>query len=209
MAVGGSLHWLSRESEYRYALRNAHNQMADLRRTDIDRLPPQTVTVGENGWVQLGQANLVPGSVNPKPKAIDAEHGKVQLPLPAGTRVQIDYRFFGCDRGEAFTVSSGAVQLENCPVRAIREVRLIRGETSRVLPPASYQLEAASGRLRLPAEANGKVVEVDYVGERISNMIGGECLQAPLEGSKLMHVYESYGREHAVSIELTLLKPAP
>lgn len=220
MAIGlntCSLHWLQRESSYRFALRNARHQVGVVRVAPFDSLPPQTLPVGSDGWVQLSHPDLVPNSVQVlgaeiAVKQVDGARGRVQLSANPGTRVSVGYGYFLPDQGEAHTVPASSpyrIPLSNTPVLQLKEVRLAEGK---VLPPSSYRL--SGDFLELPSEWAGRVVEVDYSGARIRNQVWGSYLSADLQPisqpgpCKLIRIQESYGVQGRGRIDLNLIKVA-
>lgn len=215
---------LQREADYRFALRNARLQMARLRALPFDRLPPRLITVGTGGRIDLGQPDLVPGSVTlhtlagqplPRPLQVQAEEGRLQVdPSLAGQRVLVNYSFYAPDSGEAHTVPRQPpceVRLANAPVVRVERVLLARGEST---SPLDYHLDRARGVLSLPASAAGRVVVVDYLGERLRNQVSGRFVDQDLEPSdrpgpfKLLTLQESYGGP-VMRLRLDFLKVAP
>lgn len=218
IGVGGaSLHWLNRESDYRFALRNARHQVAALRSIDFDALPPETLPVGAKGWVQLAHGDLVENSLEilgGEVKLIEVDHarGRVRLDAPAGKRVSIAYGYYVADRGEAHTVARSApyqILLRNTPVLSIEQVRAATGQ---VLPTSSYRV--VGDTLELNSDWAGKVVEVDYAGGRIRNQVEGRYLDAELKPTlqagpcKLIRIRESYGSKGTGRIDLNLVRVA-
>ena len=216
MAGAGVLNWLSPESAYRFALRNGRHQLEALRKIPLDQLPPQSVSVGADGWIQLGQSDLVPDSVRvagQTPLKVDAELGRVQVSAAVGSKVIVDYRYYVPDEGEAHTVPAQApfrVGLKNGPVARIVRVLVAQGDKLTAVPKDRTKL--AGDLLELPAELAGKVVVVDYRGDRIKNEVEGHFLDADLHPAeqptrfKLMRVHESYGANSAGKLTLSLVK---
>ena len=218
MTAAGSLHWLSREKDYRFALRNARHQLGTLRKTPLDDLPPQTLVVGSQGWVQLAHSDIVPDSVvaaGQPPLEVDAEHGRVRLSSAQGSKVIVDYHYYVADQGEAHTIPANApfqANLTNSPVRRIVSVQLAQGQQLTPLSPAKYRLDQASGTLDLDPALAGKVIVIEYLGERIRNQVSGQFLNADLlpdsqaGPAKLMRIQESYGPGQQGQMSLTLVK---
>lgn len=217
-AVGGaSFHWLHRESDYRFALRNARHQVAALRAASFDSLPPQTLTVTAEGWVTLAHRDVVPDSLevlgNEVPVLqVDHAKGRVQLKASQGTRVSLNYRYYVPDSGEAHTVPSKApylIPLRNTPIFSIEQVRTAGGK---VVPASGYQV--MGDQLQMTADLAGQVVEVTYAGGRIRNQVGGSYLDAKLNPiaspgpCKLLRIQESYGAQGTGRIDLNLVKVA-
>ena len=216
-AGGASLHWLHRESDYRFALRNARYQVAAVRTANFDSLPPQTLAVGAGGWVQLAHKDLVRESVQVvgaeiPVQQVDNAKGRVQLTAAVGTRVSVSYGYYLPDRGEAHTVPVSApyqVLLRNTPVIYVEQVRVADGK---VVPASGYQV--VGDKLELTADLAGKVVEIDYAGARIRNQVWGSYLDARLNSTvqtgpcKLMRIQESYGSQGLGRIDLNLVKVA-
>ncbi|MBT9584214.1 hypothetical protein IV102_12805 [bacterium] len=214
---GASLHWLHRESDYRFALRNARYQVAAVRTARFDSLPPQTLTVGAGGWVQLAHKDLVPESLQVlgaeiPVQQVDNAKGRALLTAAAGTRVCLSYSYYLPDRGEAHTVPTSApyqIVLRNTPVLYVDQVRVADGK---VVPASGYQV--VGEKLELTAKVAGKVVEIDYAGARIRNQVGGSYLDAGLNSTlqpgpcKLMRIQESYGFQGMGRIDLNLVKVA-
>ncbi len=212
-----SLHWLQRESSYRFALRNARHQVESVKVAPFDSLPPQTLTVGAQGWVQLAHSDLVPDSVQVVGSEItvlkvDTARGRVQLDTPAGGRLSVSYAYYLPDCGEAHTVPVSApyqIQLINTPVLRIAQVRSADGKT---LPATAYKRVGDS--LELSAAWAGKVVEIDYCGAHIRNQVGGSFLDAGLNPTlqpgpcKLIRIQESYGLKGEGRIDLNLVRVA-
>lgn len=224
VAARNWVHGMNRESDYRFALRNARQQVAALRRAPFGALPPQVLPVPHDGWIQLAQRDLVPESTTlrdpqgadlGKPLKVDAIQGRVQVPVQlAGRPVVVDYRFFMPDRDEAHTVPKAApfeVPLANAPAVRVTGAWLARGDR---LEPVKATLSGDGTRLALPAVAAGRVVVVDYVGSRIRNQVSGRFLGEDLQPApglgpvKLLKVQESYG-EGAGTMALTLLRVQP
>lgn len=218
LAARHGLQGMTRESDYRFALRNARAQVELLRKAPFGSLPPQLVRVPADGWIPLAWGNLVPGSVTlPEgpPLEVDEVRGRVRVPATlAGQTVTVDYRFWLPDRDEAHTVPSRApfeVPLVNAPALRVDRVWLAEGER---LEPIEGSLSADGTRLVLPEEAAGRVVVVDYLGSRVRNRVSGRFLTedlGPSEGPgpvKLLRVQENYG-EGAGSMALTVLRVEP
>jgi len=216
-----SFTWLLRESDYRFALRNARHQVAWVQSTPFESLPPQQLVVGDQGFVTLAHGDLVPDSLKVSPASIailkvDLAEGRVQLQAARGTRVVVDYRYYLPDQGEAHTVPTQApylVELRNQPVRRVVALRVAQDRTLTLVPPAQYQVTPRG--LVLSAALAGKVVEVEYTGERVRNQLSGGFLDERLQPTpkpgpcKQILVRESYGPQGGGNIELTLVKAAP
>ncbi len=205
--------WLSKESDYRYALRNARLQLEDLRAADFDSLPPQQVKVGRDGWVQLAHGQLVPRSLRCRSKIrnLDETRGRVQLDTPAGSVVVVDYAFFAGDHGEAHTIPSSPpyrVTLRNSPVLRVEKATVYSGSHGR---SATYR--QVGEQLEFAPELAGQVVSVDYSGSRVRNQVSGLFLDGRLRASqqptdtKLLYVQETYGQQGIAKLQLSLVKP--
>ena len=203
-AARDSVQGLAKESDYRFALRNARFQQEWLRAAEFDRLPPEVVKVRPDGSVPLSQPDVVPGSL--KVRTLGGAEAR-----PGDTAVA-DYRFYLPDRSEAHTVPSSPpyrVELVNTPVVRLVAAYLAEGETLRPLPAT---LSPDRTALVAPASAAGRVVLVDYLGQRIRNEVSGRFLTADLRatdrpsGFKLLRLQESYA-EHGVSLTSLKVKP--
>lgn len=221
LAIGlNALHfpWLRRESDYRWAQRNAQQQIVELQQARWQDLPPQQVSVQAGGWVQLSQTNLVAGSVQlPLSKhsvlRVDEALGRVQTSAAPGARLWVDYRFSLPDRGEAHTVPSQApylVPLRNLPLHRIHQVHWIHsGQRTPVRP---NEFKTVDQGLLLSRTWAGRVLEVEYLGQRIENQIGGRFLDAQFLPSsvptacKQLQVFQNYGPQKHGQLQLTLLK---
>ena len=217
-AARHGLQGMTRESDYRFALRNARAQVELLRKAPFESLPPQVVRVPADGWIPLAWGNLVPGSVTLRegaPLEVDEVRGRVRVsPTLAGRTVMVDYRFWLPDRDEAHTVPARPpfeVPLVNAPALRLDRAWLAEGER---LAPLEGTLSADGTRLGVPERAAGRVVVVDYLGSRVRNQVSGRFLTeelGPSEGPgpvRLLRVRESYG-EGAGSMALTVLRVGP
>ena len=215
-----TLCWLHRESHYRFALRNARHQVGQLRDARFDSLPPQTLQVGPDGWVQLAHTDLVPNSLQVLGSDVPVEDvqtapGRVRLGAAPGSRVSLSYAYYLPDRGEAHTVPTVPpyrVALANTPVVQINQVRLVVGDGLQPLPSSAYQ--GTGSFLELGPALAGKVIEVDYAGESVRNQVSGTYLDANLQPImragpyKRVTVREAYGPQGTGRIELDLIKAA-
>jgi prepilin-type N-terminal cleavage/methylation domain-containing protein len=207
--------WFQHEANYRFAVRNGRFQLQQARQSRFRDLPPQQVVPGADGWVQLGQTDLVPGSVQVlkgghRVVQVDERAGRVKLSGGAGQAV-LNYSFFAPDQGEAHTVSSaGTLRLSNLPVVRIVRVEQASGDQLRELK--DYQLDASAGILTVAPGLAGSVVRVTYLGGALRNQVSGEFLDAQLHSSlapgpfKWVRVEESYGYRHASKLSLAVLK---
>jgi prepilin-type N-terminal cleavage/methylation domain-containing protein len=202
--------WLSHESDYRFALRNARNQLEELRSLPFDGLPPQRLKAEAGGWVQLAHFPLVPDSLRCQAAvlSLDLERGRVQLEATQGAQVVVNYAYYLSDVGEAHTVPSTPpyrVSLRNTPVLAIERVRTYQGQRIR---PATFR--CIGDELEFGPELAGRVISVDYSGERIRNQVSGVFLSPGLQPSdaptdcRLLYVKEAYGNSH---VQLSLVRP--
>ncbi len=203
-AAHNSVQGLVRETDYRFALRNARYQQDLLRAAPFDRLPPEVLRVRPDGTVPVSQAHLVPGSL--KVRTLDGS------PVGPGRTVVADYRFFLPDRNEAHTVPTQPpyrVELVNTPVADLVGVYLAAGPT---LQPLRARLGPERASLELPASAAGRVVVVDYLGQRVRNQVSGRFLTEGLQPTdrpsdfKLLHLQEVYG-PHGMDLTLLRVKP--
>lgn len=203
--------WLAQESNYRFALRSARQQLEQLRQAPFESLPPQQLKVGRDGWVQLAHGQLVPNRLKTGPpvRQVDLEKGRVQLDSPAGTLVVIDYAYFASDQGEAHTIGpDGRVTLRNSPVLQVEKALLYQGSQS---APVDYTL--LGNQLQFPTSLAGRVVQVDYSGGSVRNQVSGLFLDdqlhitAKASRCKLLFVQEGYGRDGVARMQLSLVKP--
>jgi hypothetical protein len=203
--------WLAQESNYRFALRSARQQLEQLRQEPFQSLPPQQLKVGRDGWVQLAHGQLVPNSLKTSPtvRQLDLEKGRLQLAAPAGATVVVDYAYFVSDQGEAHTIDpNGRVTLRNSPVLKVDRVLLYQGSQS-----TSVGYTVQSNQLQFPTSLAGKVVQVDYSGGSVRNQVSGMFLDDQLHATskasrcKLLFVQEAYGRDGVARMQLSLVKP--
>ena len=203
--------WLAQESNYRFALRSARQQLEQLRQKPFESLPPQQLKVGRDGWVQLAHGQLVPNSLKTSVsvRKLDLQKGRVQLEAPVGTLVVVDYAYFVSDQGEAHTIAAdGLATLRNSPVLNVDRVLLYQGSQS---APVSYTLQG--DQLEFPASLAGRVVQVDYSGGSVRNQVSGIFLDdqlhttAKVSRCKLLFVQEAYGRDGVARMQLSLVKP--
>jgi len=212
--------WLNRETDYRWALRNARWTLEELKRAPFDTLPPRVVTVDQHVQFQAGAVDVSVRGLDGRdlPVARDPASGwptwsstaGVIPVLPRGKRVVLDYAYYPSDRGEAHTVpSTGRLPLDNAPVTRIDAVWLARGDS--LDPLSGWKLSGSE--LVLPSSAVGRVVRVDYAGERVRSRVSGRFLDERLQPIdhpgpfKLLRVEESYGGTGRLA--LTLLRAAP
>ena len=202
--------WLSHESDYRFALRNARNQLEELRNLPFDSLPPQRLKAEAGGWVQLAHFPLLPDSVQSKAPllSLDLERGRVQLQASQGDLVVVNYAYYLSDVGEAHTVPAAPpyrISLRNAPVLQVERVQSYQGTQVR---PASFR--RIGDELEFSSELAGRVVSVDYSGARVRNQISGVFLNSRLQPTdqpsdcKLLYVKEAYGQSH---VQLSLVRP--
>lgn len=222
--VHNTAHWLSHQRDYSFALRNARWQLAALEKVPYDQLPPRRLLVPPHRWLQL-QPNLVPGSVvveSPDGSAqgrcdiVDLASGRVHMPgRLVGLPLIVSYRFYVADQGEAHTVPSTppyTVQLENAPVTNL-SLHLARGTA--LEPLRGFHLEAASGRLTLPASCAGRVVVADYLGGRMRTEVSGRFLSSDLrpvsrgDGPIKQLQLEESGGDKVGKLRLSLLRTQP
>lgn len=203
-AAHNSVQGLVRETDYRFALRNARYQQDALRAVAFDRLPPEVVRVRPDGTVPVSQPHLVPGSL--KVRTLDG------APVGPGRIVVADYRFFLPDRNEAHTVPSVPpfrVELVNTPVVELVAVHLAAGSS---VQPIQATLGPNRAWLELPGSAGGRVVVVDYLGQRVRNLVSGRFMTEDLQPTdrptdfKLLHLQEVYG-PHGMDLTLLRVKP--
>ena len=203
--------WLAQESNYRFALRSARQQLDQLRQESFQSLPPQQLKVGRDGWVQLAHGQLVPNSLKTTPgvRQLDLDKGRVQLEAPAGASVIVDYAYFVPDQGEAHTIAAdGRISLRNSPVLKVDRVQLFHGSQS---SSVGYKLHG--NQLEFPASLAGKVVQVDYSGGSVRNQVSGMFLDDQLHTTskasrcKLLFVQEAYGQAGVARMQLSLVKP--
>jgi prepilin-type N-terminal cleavage/methylation domain-containing protein len=221
MTARAEFSWLAAEADYREALRNARWQIDELQKAPFDALPPRTMRVPANGTIQL-QPHLVAGSVrvllanvpgwhdthlqftDRDWPGIDTASGMVHLPPSMrGRNVVIDYAYEVPCHGECHTVKNWApytLALDNAPVLSLEGVSLAQGERVRPLDRRTYRLERDGKTIDVPAEARGHVVVVDYLGERVHNVVSGRFLTddtlRPVQQkthTRLLRVEESYG----------------
>ena len=203
--------WLAQESNYRFALRSARQQLDQLRQESFESLPPQQLKVGRDGWVQLGHRQLVPNSLKTSAsvRKLDPEKGRVQLKASTGTSVIVNYAYFVADQGEAHTIApDGRITLRNSPVLKVDRVLLYQGSHS---APVGYAVQG--DQLQFPLTLTGKVVQVDYSGGSVRNQVSGTFLDDQLQMTskasrcKLIFVQEAYGRDGVARMQLSLVKP--
>lgn len=221
LASWDTLGSLMREQDYRLAARTAQLQVELLREAPLASLPPRQLKVPASGLLDLGVDNLVEGSVTLRkpdgtplgaPQRVDLGTGRVQVERGlAGREVVVNYRFggvTGAGHGEAYTVDpEGNVRLQNVPVNRVIRVTLAQGE--RLSPVPSWRLvDPTQGLLQVPGEA-GRVVLVDYGGQRLNMEVSGdfrgELLEAQTTPSpfKLLQVTVTYaGGARKVSLSV-------
>lgn len=212
---------LLRQADYRFALRNAENQLEALRALPFEQLPPALVTVGDDGWVQLPHGSLEPASLKVRslagadlagPSEVKVDSGRLQLePKLAGQKVIVDYAFYVADQGEAHRVQNGRVALENGAVTRVERVWLAQGDRLSLVPPSQYRLQ--DDLLSLDGSLEGKVVCIDYQGVSVRNLVRGQFAGPGLEPVKGLGVVKRFTVEEAygdgLKMELFGLKVAP
>ncbi len=221
LASWDTLGALTREQDYRLAARSAQMQVELLREAPLASLPPRQLKVPAGGVIDLGVNNLVADSVTLRrpdgtplgaPLRVELATGRVHLERGwAGRPVVVNYRFggvTGTGHGEAYTVDSeGHVSLQNTPVTRVTRVTLAQGE--RLSPLTSWRLvDPAQGVLHVPGLA-GRVVLVDYGGQRLKREVSGEFRGELLEAQttpspfKLLQVTVTYaGGARKVSLSV-------
>lgn len=217
LTARNSLQSLTRESDYRLALRNATRQLDELRAEPFGAVPPAVLRVPADGRVRL--RDVVPDSlalsdVDGTPLATPSLQGEtVEVdPALAGRQVILDYRAWLPDRQEAHTVPSRppfVVPLVNGPALRLEAVRLATGDRQ-----APLQARLTEAGVEVPGSAAGRVVVVDYLGSRVRNQVSGRFLTLDLQPArgvgpvKELRIRESYGGQ-AMAMGLTLLKVQP
>jgi hypothetical protein len=208
--VQHGLHGLNRDTDYRYALANAQRQLDMLRQLPYDALPPEVVTV-RGGHQMLQHGHLLPGSVSVwstdgrllgAPPAVQAESGTIAwLPAWQGQQVRVDYSYHVADV-ETHTVGPDhAVDLWNTPVLQVVDVRSEHGD--QVTDLGLRGTVCQGNRVRVPATG---VVQVEYLGGRVENVVVGQFLDDDLRPSprptdiKLMTVEEAYGTTNRLKL---------
>jgi hypothetical protein len=84
------------------------------------------------------------------------------------------------------------------PWSLLQAVRMAKGDALVTVPLSTVVLDHRTGRLHLSGVAPGHAVEVDYLGERVHNVVGGAWLDDELQPSskpgpiKLITVEEAY-----------------
>jgi prepilin-type N-terminal cleavage/methylation domain-containing protein len=221
LTVTHSLSYLRRQHQVILATRQAENQLKQLQRIPFDQLPPQLLKADSSGWLQLGLADLDPGSLriqvlegrmdSVRLVEVKALEGRVRVaPGWAGRLLQVDYACYLSDRGETHRVGpEGQLQLENTPAR-VERIWAARGE--QLTPFTDWSFQPAGG-LRLGPTARNRVLMVDYRGRERCNRLSARFVdeqlrsQATASPFKLMRVQELYSGHERFAV--TGLRVAP
>jgi prepilin-type N-terminal cleavage/methylation domain-containing protein len=206
---------VQRQAAYSQALANGQAQLSLLRAVPFDTLPPQVLTAAQDGTLQLAQTSIVPDSIVVKElstgQIIDISEisatGLVRLQKSVpGQKVVVDYDFFIPGRQEThFVDDSGVATLQGGSVLKIHDVFVAEG--AKLKPTSDFKL-AESGRLQFPKSMVGRLVVIDYEGERFRNIVSGQFLDGDLSPSdtpsetKLMEVKELYHGPWSLSLPL-------
>lgn len=210
---------LQKEADYRYAARNANQQLKALRSLPFDSLPPQLLRPDSRGWVRCSQSDVIGETVRLKtfgragePRILEADWlaGRFRVDAAlAGQTLWVDYEFYLCDKDEAHVVGpDGAVRLENAPVARVDAVWLAEGP--RLSRLHAFRREENLLRLDRPP---GSVVVVDYRGGRVANRVSGRYLNedlAPIDSPsplKLLQLRESYAERQAFAVTCLRARP--
>lgn len=220
VAVTHSLSDLRRQRQVILATRQAESQLKHLQKIPFDQLPPQLLKADSTGWLQLGMADLDPGSLriqvleghmdSIKVEEMKAFSGRIRVsPRWAGRLLQIDYACYLSDRGETHRVGpEGQLQLENTPAR-VERVWAAHGEQLTPFTDWSFQPE---GGLRLGPTARNQVLMVDYRGQQRCNRLSAAFVDEQLRPTtasafKLMRIQEFYSGHERFAV--TNLRVAP
>ncbi|HEY4002447.1 MAG TPA: prepilin-type N-terminal cleavage/methylation domain-containing protein [Candidatus Xenobia bacterium] len=217
-----SYHAVVREADYRYALHNAQAQLDVVRKQPFDRLPPELIAVPTGGVLHLGHRYIEPGTLRAwtaghRPvrfNHVDTKAGQLAVsPSLAGQTLVIDYQYRLPDLAETHTVAAdGTVTLWNAPVLAVDTVRAAQGDA--LVPLSIGPFDHVSGVLHVGGPA--QVVEVDYLGERIHNVVAGTFMDEALHPTtrpgpiKLLTVEEAYAeRVNRMAVSVLRMKDKP
>ncbi|MBS2035607.1 hypothetical protein JST97_11515 [bacterium] len=222
MELMGSSQALRRQKEMLMATRQAEKQLQRLQAVPFDQLPPQVLKPDSQGWLQLGQPDFDPHSLQLKPlegsladlkiEKLEKTSGRIKVGSQlAGQLLSLNYTCFLSDRGETHRVGpSGQLRLDNGPAVRIEAILTAQGESLR--PFTDWNL-GPKGDLQLGPSAAGKVLMIDYRGAQRSNLLSGTFVDDRLRPQeapsnlKLLRLQENYAGHGRVTVSTLRVAP--
>ncbi len=215
-------HWMIKETYYSSALRQMNIQEKIIGDTPFDKMPPEVLSVPDDGRLQLSNKHIINDSVkiqllDNKSQGfagshfidaslfnVDNETGVVTILDPAckGKKVIAAYSFLLPDYGEAFTIPKNEpyeIELFNAPALSIENIEMVNDNRFTAVPLQKVRFFEKTRKLGFDKELAGKIIRVSYIGGIIRNTCSGEFLDDDLKpsstptGIKLMKIRESYG----------------
>ena len=215
-------HWMKMETYYSSAIRQMNIQEKIVEDMPFDKMPPEVLTVPDDGRLQLSHKHIVNNSVKIQlldnksqgfagPRfigesllSVDSGSGLVTIFDPSfkGKKVIAYYNFMLPDYGEAATVPKNApyeIELFNSPVVSIDNIEIVQDNRFTSIPLQKVRFFEDARKLSFDKELAGKIVRVTYLGGIIKNTCSGEFLDDDLKpssiptGIKLLKIRESYG----------------